>query len=118
MGWSPTASVVSVLPGVAAAVTPGAAVDKAVTTSENPAFPDNADPATWARWTVLSAPGLSISAPGGLHRAPQALCQSPANESEGQFVCGAGLSLPVPASSAASTGPGFEATLTLTLTVS
>jgi hypothetical protein len=50
-----------------------------------------------------------------LNATPQVLCQAAANQSQGQFTCGASLLLPVPASAGAPNSPGFEATLTLTL---
>jgi hypothetical protein len=118
MGWSPWASVVSVLSGTVASVAPGDAVNAATPTVENPVLPSDSDPLTWANWPVDSAPGSAIAAPDGLHSDPKVLCQAPTNEAEGEFTCGAGLSLTVPASSAAPVGAGYEATLTLTLMLS
>ena len=118
MGWSPWASVVSVLSGSVASIAAGRSVDPAVPSNTNRALAGNSDLLTWADWPAVSAPGASVAAPAGLHAGPGVLCQAPTDQSEGEFTCGAGLSLAVPASSAASSGTGYLATLTLTLTLS
>ena len=111
MGWSPTASVISVLSGFAAVVRPGPTINEAsVSPGETALAP--------SLGSSISAPGSDVPAPDGLHAAPQILCESQASDSEGEFTCGAGLSLPVPASSAAPSGPGYQAALTLTLILS
>lgn len=118
LGWTPSAQVISVLPGTGSIVTPGQVVSAAVPTLENPQVPEGNTSPAWVRWPTVSAPGAALTPPPGLHDEPQVLCQSPTNASEGWFVCGASLSLPVPASTAASSGSGYQATLTLTLTLS
>lgn len=115
LGWSPTATVDSVLPGSSAVVQPGGAVGPAPMTAANPSLPGARYPLAWDLWPSVSAPGITVKPPAGLHDTPQVLCQSTTASSGGSFTCGAGLILPVPASTAASSGPGFQATLTLTL---
>jgi dehydratase len=118
LGWTPNAQVVSSLPGSGSVVRPGGAINGTIGSIQSGLLPAGNPSPAWVRWPMVSAPGASLSPAPGLHESPQVLCQSPANVSEGWFVCGADLSLPVPASSAASSGTGYEATLTLTLTLS
>ncbi len=96
LGWTPTASVVTALPGTAAQIAPGSVVT----------------PPT----AVVG--GAATSPPPGIHDTPQVLCQAQAGVSEGAFQCGGSLVVTVPASTTDPLPPGFEATLTLTLSYS